>query len=128
MLATQASVRACFLFKHYSASFNGSIVCYSTIPNRNAQYIKVDEHATFVLPTSHCNVTLTVSNECPLAHQPTTYQLICWSGICNHFSQYVAVMLANMSANTLINMKAKYLQSVAVYMINLKRTPDTSIR
>ena len=62
---------------------------------------------------------LAVSNECPLVHQPTRHQPIFSPGICKHFSQYVAVMLANMSANTLINMKAKYLQSVAVYMINL---------
>ena len=121
MLAMQASVHACFLFKRYSAYHNGSIACYSTLPNENMKYTKVDERATCVLPTSHCNVTLAVSNECPPAKQPITYQLICWPGICNHFSQYVAVilMLANMSANTLINMKAKYLQSVAVYMINL---------
>ena len=77
---------------------------------------------------------LAVSNECPLVHQPTRHQPIFSPGICKHFSQYVAVMLANMSANTLINMKAKYLQSVAVYnydqlnTINFKRTPDTSIR
>ena len=62
---------------------------------------------------------LAVSNECPLVHQPTRHQPIFSPGICKHVSQYVAVMLANMSANTLINMKAKYLQSVAVYMINL---------
>ena len=62
---------------------------------------------------------LAVSNECPLVHQPTRHQSIFSPGICKHFSQYVAVMLANMSTNTLINMKAKYLQSGAVYMINL---------
>ena len=62
---------------------------------------------------------LAVSNECPLVHQPTRHQPIFSPGICKHFSQYAAVMSANMSANTLINMKAKYLQSVAVYMINL---------
>ena len=119
MLARRVSVHACFLFKCYSAYHNGSNACYSTLPNENMKYTKVDEHATCVLPTSHCNVTLAVSNKYPPAKQPITYQLICWPGICSHFSQYVAVKLANMSANTLINVKAKYPQSVAVYMINL---------